>query len=278
MRFRRRRSTGGGGDVEIVDLPDRHHESYFVCLDDWSPEMVGVRDHKACWYERHRDGGLGVKLALDAQDRPLGMIQYVPIELSPAQGEDLYMILCIWVHGHRKGVGDVQGAGIGERLLAAAEDDVRRRGADGLAAWGLAVPVWMKASWFKRHGYVTADRVGPRELVWKPFTDAAEPPRWVRPRDVPAGVASTDGVVAFHNGWCPAANLVFERARRAADELGVEFEVIDTTDRETMLRYGRTDEVLVGGRPLQRAGPPSYRTVRRRIDRHRRRRRRAHRA
>jgi hypothetical protein len=85
-----------------------------------------------------------------------------------------------------------------------------------------------------------------------------------------AGQADPAGVLAFHNGWCPAANLVFEYARKAADELGVEFETVDTTDRDTMLRYGRTDEVLVGGRSLQRGAPPSYRTVRRKIARHRR--------
>jgi GNAT superfamily N-acetyltransferase len=272
MRFRRDRAPSVRSDVEIVDLPERHHQSYFACLEEWSPEMAEAGGHKACWFEQHRGAGLGVKLAVDADDRPVGMIQYVPIELSPAEGEGLYMILCVWVHGYDKGVGDVQGAGIGRRLLAAAEDDVRERGARGLAAWGMPLPVWMKASWFKRHGYVTADRVGMRELVWKSFADDAVPPRWVQPQPLPEGHDDTGGVLAFCNGWCPAANLVYERARRAADELGVDFETIDTTDRESMLRYGRSDEVLVSGRPLQRGAPPSYRTVRRRIDRHRRRR------
>lgn len=277
MRIRRRRrGSVGGSDVSIVDLPERHEDAYFHCLEDWSSEMAEAGDHKACWFQQHRDRGLGVKIAVDADDRPVGMIQYVPIELSPAQGENLYIILCIWVHGYDRGVGDVQGAGIGTRLLAAAEDDVRRRGALGLAAWGMPVPVWMTASWFKRHGYVTADRQSMRELVWKPFTDDAAPPRWVEPGPLPDGLDA--GVVAFRNGWCPAANLVYERARRAADELGVEFETIDTSDRDTMLRFGRSDGVLVSGRPLQRGAPPSYRAVRRRIDRHRRRRARSGRA
>jgi GNAT superfamily N-acetyltransferase len=271
VRIRRGPVTdAGGSEVRIFDLPERHEECYFRCLEDWSPEMGDVSEHKACWYREHRDRGLGVKLAVDVDDRPVGMIQYVPIELSPAEGDGLYLILCIWVHGDDRGVGKRQGAGIGTRLLAAAEEDVRSRGARGLAAWGMFVPVWMKASWFKRNGYVTADRMEMRELVWKPFDDDARPPRWIRPQPLPAGAAD---VVAFHNGWCPAANLVYERARRAADELGVPFETIDTTDRATRLRYGRTDEVLVAGHKLQHGPPPSYRSIRRVILRHRRHRR-----
>ena len=94
--------------VQIVDLPERHLASYLVCLEDWSSEMDEAGDHKARWYEQAREQGLRVKLAVDAEDQPLGMIQYVPIELSPAQGEDLYMILCIWVHGYGEGVGDAR--------------------------------------------------------------------------------------------------------------------------------------------------------------------------
>ncbi|MFW2333318.1 GNAT family N-acetyltransferase [Ilumatobacter sp.] len=277
MRLRRRPPSPPAPPVRIVDLPERHVESYFVCLEDWSSEMTEARDLKQRWFEQHRERGLRVKLALDDDDRALGMIQYLPIESSPAQGDDLYMILCIWVHGYGQGVGDVQGAGIGSKLLAAAEADVRELGALGLAAWGLHLPVWMKASWFKRHGYRTADRIGARELVWKPFSSDADPPRWVEPRPLPAGDSGAVDVRAFCSGWCPAANLVHERARRASDELGddVSFVSVDTTDRVTQLEYGRTDEVLVDGRPLQRGAPPSYAAVRRRIARRQRRLRRS---
>ena len=242
--------------------------------------MTEARDLKARWFEQHRDLGLRVKLALDHDDRALGMIHYVPIEHSPALGDDLYMILCIWVHGYAQGVGDAQGAGIGSKLLAAAEEDARALGAHGLAAWGMHFPVWMKSSWFKKHGYETADRLGARELVWKPFTAEARPPRWLEPQPLPTGDPDTVDVRAFCSGWCPAANLVHERARRASDDLGddVGFVSIDTTDRATQLACGRTDEVLVDGLPLQRGAPPSYRTVRRRLARRRRRLRRSRRA
>ncbi len=253
--------------AHVVDLPDRHLGSYLVCLEDWSSEMQEAGDHKARWYEQAREQGLRVKLALDDRDQPLGMIQYVPIELSPAQGEDLYMILCIWVHGYDEGVGDAQGRGIGTALLAAAEEDARAMGAKGMAAWGLHLPVWMRASWFKKHGYRTGDRIGVRELVWKPFTADAEAPRWIEPQPVAAGEPGQVEVTAFISGWCPAANLVYERARRASEELGTEvhFTTIDTSDRDTMIRCGRSDEVLVNGRPLQRGAPPSYKAVRRKL-------------
>lgn len=270
-----RRAVSAADPVRIVDLPERHLRSYFVCLEDWSSEMKEAGDHKARWYEKVRDRGLRVKLALDDEDQPLGMIQYVPIELSPIQGEDLYMILCVWVHGYEQGIGDAQDRGIGAALLAAAEEDARELGAKGMAAWGMHLPVWMKSSWFKKHGYRGVDRIGVRELVWKPFVAGAQEPRWIDEQPVAIGETGMVEVTAFRSGWCPAVNLVYERARRAAEELGpdVHFSTIDTSDRDTMIRCGRSDEVLVNGRPLQRGAPPSYKTVRRKIARQLRRQR-----
>ncbi|MDH3706492.1 MAG: GNAT family N-acetyltransferase [Acidimicrobiia bacterium] len=267
MRWRRR-PDAIAQPVTIVDLAERHEPSYFVCLEDWSAEMQEAGDHKARWYDQHRDRGLRVKLAVDDRDQAVGMIQYVPIELSPAQGEDLYMILCVWVHGHGEGVGDAQGHGVGTALLDSAEADARQLGAKGMVAWGLHLPVWMKSSWFKKHGYRQADRSGMADLVWKPFTDDAVEPQWVPEKPVPEGESGKVNVIAYNSGWCPAANLVYERARRASEDLGtdVHFRTIDTSDRETLLATGHDGEVFVDGRRLQRGAPPSYRAVRRRIE------------
>ena len=274
MLKRWRRGETAPSQVRVVDLPDRHIEAYLLCLEDPSSETDEAADHKARWYEKARDHGLRVKLALDDEDQPLGMIQYLPIERSPAEGEDLYMILCIWVHGYKSGVGDAQGRGLGTALLTAAEEDAQALGAKGMAAWGLHLPVWMKASWFKKHGYRRVDRIGIRELVWKPFDVAATEPRWVEEKPVRVGNGREVEVTAFQSGWCPAANLVYERARRASDDLGsdVRFTTIDTSDRETLLSCGHSDEVFVNGRPLQRGAPPSYKTIRRKIQRQLRRR------
>ena len=261
--------------IRVVDLTPVHEPLYLVCLEDWpGSELPGAGDHKARWYARMREQGLRVKLALDANGTVGGMIQYVPIERSPALGRGLELILCIWVHGHARGRGDFQGRGMGTALLEAAEADARARGVAGMAAWGLALPFWMRASWFRRHGYRRADRRGLAALVWKPFVEGAEPPRWPdvtgkRPEPVPGKVVVTGCL----SGWCPAQNLAFERARRAAATLGdrVECRLVDTADRDTMLAWGECDALFVDDRRVTTGPPPSeaklVRLLRRRLRR-----------
>lgn len=82
--------------MKIVDLTEEHRPLYFVCLEDWSEEIIEAGNHKQLWYEKMKGKGLGVKLALDDLRRVGGMIQYVPVENSPgAEGKDLYFVLCI---------------------------------------------------------------------------------------------------------------------------------------------------------------------------------------
>ncbi len=249
------------GAIRVVDLGPEHEALYFVCLEDWpGSELLEAGDHKARWFARMRDQGLRVKLALDAGGQVGGMIQSVPIERSPAIGRGLDFVLCVWVHGHARGRGDFRGKGMGTALLEALEADARARGVKGMAAWGLALPFWMRASWFRRHGYARADRRGMAALVWKPFAPGAEPPRWPestgrRPEAVPGKVVVTGCV----NGWCPAQNLAFERARRAAARFGdaVACRMIDTADRDTMLAWGEADALFVDGRRVRTGPPPS---------------------
>lgn len=247
--------------IEIVDLGPEHEALYFVCLEDWpGADVAGAGDHKARWYRSARTRGLRVKLALDGEQRVGGMIQYLPIEHSPAIGRGLEFVLCIWVHGHAQGRGDFRGRGMGTALLEAAEADARARGVAGMAAWGLALPVWMRASWFRRHGYRRADRRGLAALVWKPFTPGAEPPAWPAPTGKrPERVAGKVVVTGCVNGWCPAQNLAFERARRAAARFGpiVECRRVDTDDRETMLAWGESDALFVDDRRVRTGPPPS---------------------
>lgn len=254
--------------MRIIDLSEEYRPLYFVCLEDWSEELKEAGNHKELWFGRMRDKGLGVKLALSDEGRVGGMIQYVPIEHSPAaEGKGLYFVLCIWVHGHKQGRGNFQKKGMGKALLQAAEQDARERGAKGMAVWGMAIPVFMRASWFKKQGYRPANKVGLQVLLWKPFAPDAEPPRWLRRKKESETTAGKITVTALLSGWCPAMNMTFERARRAAGELGdrVEFRAIDAFDRETIAEWGTSDALFIGRKPMRTGPPPSFRKIKNKI-------------
>lgn len=252
--------------MQIIDLPDEHKPLYYLCLEDWSDEMKEAGNHKEVWCGKMQDKGLRVKLALDDRGVVGGMIQYTPIEHSFAEGSDLYLINCIWVHGHKKGRGNFQKQGMGKALLQAAEEDVREMGAKGIAAWGIPFPFWMKASWFRKQGYTTVDKMGflGQALLWKPFTDDAIPPKWIRQRKKPELIPGKVTVTSFINGWCPAQNIVFERAKRAAAKFGsdVVFQQIDTFDRKNFLEWGISDALFIDGKPVRTGPPPSYEKIR----------------
>jgi GNAT superfamily N-acetyltransferase len=254
--------------MEIQDLSAPFVETYVHCLEDWSDEIKEAGDHKGLWYERMKDRGLRVKLAV-ADGQAVGMIQYVPVELGYAEGRDLYSILCIWVHGRKQGVGNRQKRGLGTALLRAAEEDAKALGAKGMTAWGVSLPFFMRASWFRKHGYLKADKNGMSVLLWKPFDPSAEAPRWIREKKRPAAGEGKTRVTAFVSGWCPAMAMVFERARRAAAEFGgaVEFQDIATADRAVFLDWGIADGLFIDGRPVRTGPPPSYKKIRRKIAR-----------
>ena len=254
--------------MKISDLAPEYEEIYCQCLEEWSDEIREAGSHKRDWYVKAKGRGLRVKLALDETGAVGGMIQYLPIEQSPADGSGLYFILCVWVHGYKQGRGNFQKKGMGTALLQAAEADARELGAKGMVAWGVVLPFWMKASWFRKHGYRKADRQGMMALMWKPFSADATPPAWIKAKKKPELEAGKVVVTGLLNGWCPAMSMVHERARRAAAEFGdrVEFREIRTTDRATFLEWGMTDALFIDGREVRNGPPPKYEKIRKKIE------------
>lgn len=251
--------------MKVVDLTEDKKDLFCLCLEDWSEDAREAGPKRREWLDRSLACGLRAKLALDDDGVEGGMIQYGPIEHSMVDGSGLYFVYCIHVHGYTQGRGDFRKRGMGTALLNAAEDDARGLGAQGMAAWGVWPPFWMRASWFKKHGYRKVDRQGISVLLWKPFVTEARPPRWFPKVDrLPDAVPGKVDVVAFSSGWCLAQNLTYERARRAAAELGgqVSFREIDTSAPDAVAKWGRTDEVILDGRDLQKGPPPSYERIR----------------
>ena len=249
--------------MNIVDLTHEYEKLYFQCLEDWSEEMKEGGNHKENWYNRMKDKGLRVKLAQDDNGTIGGMIQYIPAEETFIEGKELYFILCIWVHGHKKGRGSFQKKGMGKALLQSAEVDVKTMGAKGLAAWGISLPFFMRASWFRKQGYKKADKQGMQILLWKPFTEDAFPPGWIKEKKRPETVTSKVTVSAFKYGWCPAQNIVFERAKKAVSIFGdkVIFKEYDTSDRDIFMEWGITDALFIDRKKIRTGPPPKYEKI-----------------
>lgn len=249
--------------MEIFDLTEQHKDIYFKCLEDWSDEMKEAGDHKACYYTQMKGKNLKVKLAKDDRGEVGGMIEYLPIEYSQAEGKDLYFVHCIWVHGYKKGRGNFQKKGMGKALLKAAEEDVQSEGAKGLAAWGISLPFWMKASWFKKQGYKRVDNKSGAILLWKPFIEDAVPPQWIKSKKKPEIIPGQVTVTALKSGWCSAQNLSYERAKRAAAEFkeGVVFREINTLEKEVMREWGISDAVYIDDKIITKGPPLKYEKI-----------------
>jgi hypothetical protein len=254
--------------MRVIDLPSNQESAYFHCLEEWSDEIKEADSYKENWYGKMKNKGLRVKLALDDNEAVGGMIQYAPIEHSFAEGEGLYFIFCIWVHGHKQGRGNYQGKGMGSALIKAAEEDVMHLGGKGLVAWGMSIPVFMRASWFRKHGYRRVDRMSMQELLWKPFSPDAVAPKWIRAKRKPETIHGKVVVTSCINGWCPGQSLVNERAKRASLALGnmVEFHEVDTFDRPTFKEWGVSDALFIDDKQIRTGPPPSYEKIRKQIE------------
>jgi len=249
--------------MKVDNLKEDERQIYFRCLSEWSDEFKDAGIHKENWYNKMVSKGLRVKLAHDDAGVAGGMIQYLPIEHSTVEGHDLYFINCIWVHGYKQGRGNFQKKGMGKALLKAAEDDAKALGAKGMAAWGVTIPAFMRASWYKKQGYVKVDKEGIMVLLWKPFMDGAIPPQFIEQKKTPQSIPGKVAVASFRNGWCSVQNAVHERAKRASAQFGdkVEFKEYDTSDREVFLEWGLADALFIDGKEVRTGPPPDYNKI-----------------
>jgi N-acetylglutamate synthase-like GNAT family acetyltransferase len=254
--------------MEIVDLSETTKVEYFSCLEEWSDEMKDGICRKECWHNSMQEKGLRVKLARNDVGVIAGMIHYAPIEHSWIEGKDLYFVYCIWVHGHKKGRGDLRKHGTGKVLLHAAEEDVKNLQAKGLVVWGLLLPFFMRAGWFKKHGYRKVDRNGISVLLWKTFSNDAIPPRWIRAKKKPEMIPGKVVVTALANGWCTGINGMIERAKQICSEFGdhVVYREIDMSSREALHEWGISDGLFVDDKNIYQGPPLSYDKIRKIIE------------
>jgi len=249
--------------VKIIDLREEHQNTYFACLETWNEEVKEGLCEKRKWYEFMKDKGLRVKLAQDDNGDICGMIQYIPSEYSFVNEKGYYVVKCIWVHGYKEGVGDFQKKGIGKQLLKAAEEDSKNLGAKGLIAWGIVLPFFMRAGWFKKSGYTKIDHQGQIVLLWKAFEPNIKPPKMIKMKKKPYKESGKISIMAFVSGWCTGKNITFERVMKAAKEFEeyVDVEIYDTKNSEILEEWGIFDDVFIDGKVVQKGPPPTYKKI-----------------
>ena len=71
-------------------------------------------------------------------------------------------------------------------------------------------------------------------------------------------------VDSFVNGWCLAMNIVHERTRRAAAELGgaVVFQEVVTSDRNAFMEWASPVDSTSTKKQVRTGSLPSYETIR----------------
>ena len=253
-------------NYEIIEYSEELIEQFCACL---TPEDKTIGDSgrmKEDWVRRRTKNDFGALFAKTQDGKLCGMVQYIPIEESGAEGKGLWFVFCIWIPpAKRNSAGKQRKKGIGRALIEAAEQDVRNRGANGLAVWGTPLPFFMQSSFFKKLGFVQADKTGIQELLWKPFTPEADAPKWRGPgKDVPeAAEADKVEVTSFISGICPAMNAVHLRFAKACADLAPDavLKTVDTSSREAVTEWGRTDAVYIDGKDFPTGPPPGYRKI-----------------
>jgi N-acetylglutamate synthase-like GNAT family acetyltransferase len=253
--------------INITNLSPEFEEQFLKCLEDWSADMQESGNQRRLWFEDMKSKGLLVKIALDEQNRITGFIQAVPVIHSIIEGKSGYFINCIWVHGHKQGIGDMRKKGYGTALLNALEADLKSQGVSGVSAWGLILPFWMKASWFKKHGYLRIDREGMAALMWKAFSTDSDCPRWRKIKKQPIPGTDKLNISVFCHGWCSAMNISYERIKRIAEEFHpyIHFEEYNTRDRRILEEWGISDAIYLDDKTVNTGPPPSYEALRKRV-------------
>jgi len=217
-----------------------------------SEEADACAEKRRTLFRSLRADGARFKVAL-LEGAPAGFAYGLPIDVASwgPLGADLMVVPCLYVPRA------FAGRGIGTRLLDAIEADARSAGFDGLtinAYRDIPGAEWfMPAAYFEPLGYQVVNERGREVLLWKPFGDAAQPPRFLQADYVFEPVSGRVVVDLFWNGFCPTSAIEAQRVRDVCSEYGdrVVLREYAAEDRETLLRYQIPRAIYVDGQEIR---------------------------
>ena len=168
------------------------------------------------WLRDQCEKGLRIKVAI-VEGGHAGFLYLMPIEMAPAGpiGQGLSVIQCLTVKE------EVQNRGVGQALVAAAEEEARRQGRKGVVVTGFYHDFWfMPAPFFEKCGFTVAKRNGNVAILWKVIDDSAETPSFLERRYQFTPVEGKVVVDLFWSRSCLTTDTEAQRVREVAAEFG----------------------------------------------------------
>jgi GNAT superfamily N-acetyltransferase len=244
--------------INLIEIDETTEDTFYRCLHDEIPADPRVMAMRREWRATYQPKGHRAKVLKDEAGRVVGLTNYIPIEHSPYEGENLMAILCMWIHGYDHLVGNQQSKGYGRFMLDRIEEDARQSGCDGVAVWGKDYDAWNPVSFYEHMGYARADVSNLDVLVWKPFNESARPPRFIgskvattRGEDAPGKVRVTSVI----NGWCGGGCQLCMMVRDAAQGLDDRIELTEIYAHEKNDLRERGENI--DGESFRPDGPPT---------------------
>ncbi len=249
--------------MQLVEINESTEDTFFRCLHDEIPADPRVMTMRKEWRAMYQPKGHRAKVLMDDEDRVVGLTNYIPIEYSPYEGENLMAILCMWIHGYEHLVGNQQAKGYGRFMLESIEKDARDSGCDGITVWGKDYDAWNPVSFYEHMGYERVDSSGLDVLVWKRFNERAKPPKLLKPKISEQPGQTDDGkvqVTNITNGWCGGGCHQCMMVKDAVADMSdkVTLTQIYAHEKTAMRNYGESlDVVYVDGESFRPDGPPA---------------------
>lgn len=216
-----------------------------------SDEIVSAATRRGTQLRRLISCGAFVIVGL-LDGKRVGFAHAIPIEASPwgPIGDGLMAVPCLFV------IDQGSSAGVGRALMEALEQAARLRGRAGMtvvAYRDLPDADWfMPAAFFERLGYQSVEEQGREVLLWKPFSDQAECPRFLEPRYTYTPVDDKVVVDLFWNDFCQTSCVEAQRVREVCAEYGdrVLLRAFCADDHGVLMSCGIPRAIYVNGREI----------------------------
>ena len=247
--------------MRLVEIDETTEGTFYRCLHDEIPADPRVMAMRREWRAKYQPKGHRGKVMIDDLGQVVGLTNYIPVEHSPYEGENLMAILCMWIHGYDHLVGNQQSRGYGRFMLKEIEADALNSGCNGVTVWAKDYAAWNPVSFYEHMGYERVDQSGLDVLVWKRFNQKAKPPSFLkRQYVVEVGKTGKIQVTSISNGWCRGGCQQCVMVRDAVAEIGsqaVLTEVYAHEKSDMRVRGESIDVVYIDGDPFRPDGPPA---------------------